>query len=103
MSNSDDEMEEYIEKVKTKFNKGPKNKKPKNSFKFRFDVVNPYVMYLTSFIVIFLILLIFKPRFVLKETKQGKRLLFSKVFLLTILIYIPVFFFIFLFFQINKK
>jgi hypothetical protein len=103
MSNSDDEMEEYIEKVKTKFDKRSKNKKIKNTFNFSFDIFNPYVMYITSFIVIFLTLLIFKPRYILKDLREGKKVIFSKLFLLTILIYIPVFFFIFLFFQVNKK
>jgi len=108
MSNSDNEMEDYIEKVKGKLSLGSKKRKSKNtkhriSFNFNSLSFNPYMLYLTSFLVIFILLLIVKPRIVKKLTNKGRKVVFSKLLLMSILIYIPVFFFLFLFFGIEKK
>jgi hypothetical protein len=94
MSNSDDEMEDYIKSTKSKLSN--KNvKKTKNSFNFSLNFFNPYVAYVISFLVIFFTIFLIKP----KAIKNGKKVVFLKLFLISLIVYIPVFFFIFLFFQ----
>ena len=89
MSNSDNELNDYIKEVNTKL-----KKKDNGKLFFKY---NPLILYIASFFIILISILIIRPKFI----KKNNKLNYSRLVLLSLIIFIPVFFSIFLF--ISRK